>query len=258
MYKIFLVIFLSFVSTATWAETSSATTEEDEDLPQAVSTQFSASELEQQMATADLALIEELKNQNFDFNTKDENGNPALYYLLTRNPDLEVAAKAIEYGADVNAPAANGILPLNVATSRANELQLQIMMMKTMGLDVANPEIQDKLKENLFHAMNHTIDMARMLIDNGADVNKESPLGTPLMNAATNAWNLEIVDMLIKSGADVNKQDKDGKTALFYAASGGNDDIVMLLLKSGADADIKDKNGKTYLEIERIDVGNVL
>lgn len=258
MYKIFLVIFLSLVSNTSLADSASPVTEPDADIPQAINAQASGSELEQQMAVADLAMMDELKNQNFDFNTKDENGNPALYYLLTRNPDLEVAAKAIEYGADVNAPTANGILPLNIATSRANELQLQIMMMKTLGLDVNNPEIQDKLKENLFHAMNHAIETAQMLIDNGADVNKESPLGTPLMNAASNAWNLEIVDMLIKSGADVNKQDKDGKTALFYAASGGNDDIVMLLLKSGADADIKDKDGKTYLEIERIDVGNVL
>lgn len=258
MYKIFLVIFLSFVSNTSLADSASSVNEQKAQIPPVTNLQMSGSELEQQMAIADVSSIEELKEQYFDFNTKDEHGNSVLYYLLSRNPNLEAAAKAIEYGADVNEPAANGILPLNIATSRANELQLQIMMMKTMGLDVNNPEIQDKLKENLFHAMNHTIDMAKMLIDKGADINKESPLGTPLMNAATNAWNLEIVDMLLKSGADVNKQDKDGKTALFYAASSGNDDIVMLLLQSGADADIKDKEGKTYLEIERIDIGNVL
>ena len=216
------------------------------------------SDLEKQMAEANLDSIEILKKQNFDFNTKDATGNSALYYLLTRNPDLEVAKKAIEYGADVNMPAANGMLPLNIATSKANELQLQIMMMKTMGLDVSNPEIQDKLKENLFREMNRMSALTQMLIDAGADVNRTSPLGTPLMNAATNAWNAEIVQLLINAGADMNQTDKDGKTALFYAASSGNDDIVSQLIKAGADPDIKDKDGKLYFDIERIDVGNVL
>ncbi len=257
MYKIALSFLLIFFGSLVYAATPDSD-KDDIELPMSSSSPINNSELEQLMATADVKAIDELKSQNFDFNTKDNLNNPALYYVLTRNHNLDVAKKVIEYGADVNTPAANGMLPLNIATSRANELQLQIMMMKAMGLDVNNPEIQDKLKENLFHEMNMAIEMAQILIDNGADVNKESPLGTPLMNAATNAWNLEIVDLLIKAGADVNKQDKDGKTALFYAASSGNDDIVMALLKAGADAEIKDKDGKTYLEIERIDVGNVL
>lgn len=215
-------------------------------------------DLEAMMAQADVAVIEDLKQKNFDFNAKDPAGNPVLYYLLTRNPDLAVAEKAIEYGADVNRPAANGMLPLNIASSKANELQLQIMMMKAMGLDVSNEEVQNELKKNLFHEMNRMIAMAKMLIDKGADVNQSSVLGTPLMNAVTNAWNQEIVDMLIKAGAELDKTDADGKTALFYAAASGNDDIVAMLLAAGADPDIKDKNGKTYLEIEKINVGNIL
>ena len=78
------------------------------------------------------------------------------------------------------------------------------------------------------------------------------------MNAATNAWNYEIAKMLIEKGANVNAQDKNGKTALFYASASNNDDVAVLLLKSGADADIKDNNGKTYLEIERLDVETAL
>ena len=78
------------------------------------------------------------------------------------------------------------------------------------------------------------------------------------MNAATNAWNAEIVQLLIDADADLNKTDKNGRTALFYAASGGNDDIVALLIDAGADTSIKDKEGKLYLDIDKVDVGNVL
>lgn len=216
------------------------------------------SDMEEQMKNATVASLEELQKQNFDFNAQDSNGNTPLFYLLTRNPNREVAQKAIDMGADVNTPNKAGILPINISTSKANELQLQIIMMQAMGLDLNDPEVQEKVQEKLFHEMERMFQMAQMLIANGADVNREGALGTPLMNAATNAWNYEIAKMLIEKGADVNARDKNGKTALFYAAAGNSDDIAMLLLKSGADADIKDNNGKTYLEIERLHIESPL
>lgn len=223
-----------------------------------IETQFSNDNLEDLMTGADLNTIENLKQSGFDFNEKDVFGNPPLYYLLTKNSDLNVARKAIEYGADVNLPAANGMLPLNIATSKANEMQLQILMMKTLGLNVSEPEVQETLKENLYREMSRMTQMAQMLVESGADVNLESPLGTPLANAATNAWNLEIVEMLLKAGANPNWQDKNGQTPLFYAAAGGNDDIITILLKAGADPDIKDNAGKVYLDVEKVKMDSVL
>lgn len=223
-----------------------------------IETQFSNDDLETLMTEATVQTLEDFKKQNFDFNTKDTFGNPALFYLLTKNPDLNVARKAIEFGADVNAPAGNGMIPLNISTSKANELQLQILMMKTLGLDVSNPEVQESLKANLFHEMNKMIEMAQMLIDNGADVNKESSLGTPIVNAVTNAWNREIVEMLIKAGANINWKDKEGRTPLFYAAASGNGEIITLLIKAGADTDVKDNGGKVYLDVEKVAIDNVL
>lgn len=251
MYRLIIAACLfALTSPAFAAEPAASPAPESE----AVVLKTTESDMEEQMKNADIAALEELKNQNFDFNAQDQNGNTPLFYLLTRNRNLEVAEKAIELGADVNTPTKSGILPINISTSKANELQLQIIMMQTMGLDLNDPEVQEKVQEKLFHEMSRVYQMAQMLIENGADVNKEGSLGTPLMNAATNAWNYEIAKMLIEKGANVNAQDKNGKTALFYAAAGNNDDVAVLLLKSGADADIKDNSGKTYLEIERLDV----
>jgi len=198
--------------------------------------------------------VEKFYKENGNFNTKDEKGNSILYYALSRNLSLDVIKKIISYGADVNMPAANKMLPINVVTSKANELQLQVLMMKTMGLDMNNPKVEEELEKNVFYEMNRMTELAAVLIDAGADVNKESILGTPLMNAATNRWNIEIINLLLKYGADVNKQDKDGRTALFYAFSSGNDDIVTRLIQAGADTEIKDKDGKTYMELERTEI----
>ena len=188
----------------------------------------------------------------FDFNQKDDEGNTPLYYALSQNPDLEVAQKMIEFGADVNEISKNGMIPLNIATSKAHELQLQILMMETFGLDLKDEKVQQALEDKVYAEMERMFKMAKMLIDAGADVNKKSVLGTPLMNAVTNAWNVDIVELLVKSGADLNETDENGRTALFYAYASGNMDIVDALIKSGADTTLKDIDGKLYNEVETL------
>ncbi len=211
-----------------------------------------AENMEEKVAHWTLDDVEKLNKAGFNFNLKDFKQNPVLYYALSRNESEDVIKKIVEYGADVNEFAANGMLPFNVVTSKANELQLQVLMMQTMGLDMTDPKVEDGLKTKVFREMNKMLSIAAFLVDNGADVNKESVLGTPLMNAVTNKWNVDIINLLIKYGADVNKQDKNGRTALFYAFLSGNDDIVTQLIQYGADTEIRDNNGQTYLEVEKI------
>jgi len=252
MLKSFFV-FIAFAS-ATLTAYAQEPTIQNQNATTSISTEFTNTDLEELMATADMSMIETLYNQGFDFNKKDDNGNPPLYYILARNPDLDIAKKVIEFGANVNQPAKNGMIPLNIATSKANELQLQIMMMKTMGLDTNNPKIQEELKKTLFTEMTKAIEMVKLLIESGADVNLSGTLGTPLMNAVTNVWNLDIVKMLIDAGADLNTTDKNGKTALFYAYASGNDDAVNLMIEKGADTSIKDIEGKIYSDMKKVNV----
>lgn len=197
--------------------------------------------------------VEELDNliaQGLDVNSRDEDGNTMLYFVLTNNDDLLMAHKLIEAGADVNMPSSDGVTPLLVATSKANELQLRKMMLNNMDFDVQKEIANAKLNEETEYEMNRAIAMLQMLIENGADVNRETPLGTPLMSASTSDWNADMVDILLKSGAKVNQQDKNGRTALFYAQIFDCQEILKLLLQAGADVTIKDNNGKTYLEAE--------
>ena len=56
-------------------------------------------------------------------------------------------------------------------------------------------------------------------INNGADVNARDAAGmnTPLMDAAENNPNPEVIILLLKAGADAKAKDKHGKTAFDYA-----------------------------------------
>ncbi|KAG1661828.1 Ankyrin repeat domain-containing protein 17 [Nymphon striatum] len=78
---------------------------------------------------------------------------------------------------------------------------------------------------------------------------------TPLMCAASSG-NLDIVKLLLKNGADINAQSLTGNTPLMCACSGGFEDIVRLLLSEGASIEDHNENGHTPL-MEAASAGHV-
>ncbi len=80
---------------------------------------------------------------------------------------------------------------------------------------------------------------SKLLIENGADVNRLDKWGmTPISSAASNG-HLDIVRLLLKNGANVNTADKHGGTPLYYASAGGFHETVELLISKGANVNCK-------------------
>lgn len=88
-------------------------------------------------------------------------------------------------------------------------------------------------------------------------VNGRAPNGdggnTPLWFAAQGPWpgGVEVARVLIEAGADINRPSEHGRTALHMAAAWGHADVVRLLLENGADATITDDEGLTPPDIAR-------
>ena len=94
------------------------------------------------------------------------------------------------------------------------------------------------------------IEIANILLDNNADINKKGRDGyTPLMMAVRRD-NINLIDFFIENNADINMFDPEGNTALIVAAKNHKDDIFELLLKSGADPSINNEDLKFYIEFE--------
>ncbi len=88
----------------------------------------------------------------------------------------------------------------------------------------------------------------KILIQQGASANETNDAGVPLISLASSrsdSEGIEIVKMLVGIGADVNKVDARGKNALFYAAKSGNKDIVEYLLANKINYSVTDKSGNT-------------
>ena len=94
---------------------------------------------------------------------------------------------------------------------------------------------------------NDNIELAKLLLEHGADVNSKNKYGrTPLYDVCS-MDNIELVKLLLEYGADVNIKDEYRKTPLYNACYNNKLNIAKLLLEHGADVNIKDEYGHTPL-----------
>ncbi|MBS1509049.1 MAG: ankyrin repeat domain-containing protein [Bacteroidetes bacterium] len=93
------------------------------------------------------------------------------------------------------------------------------------------------------------LDAVRQHIAAGSDINTKDPFGgsSPLISAAV-FGKPDIAKALIDAGADLNMQNNDGSTALHCAAFFCRPEIVKMLLAKHADKTIRNKYNATAYE----------
>ena len=88
---------------------------------------------------------------------------------------------------------------------------------------------------------------AQLLIERGADVDVPDFSGRAPISFAAESDDRDLVELLLNNGADINSKCEDDLTPLHYAGLAGNPDMVEMLLERGADKDIRDCGGGTAL-----------
>lgn len=76
------------------------------------------------------------------------------------------------------------------------------------------------------------LNVAKILIDHGADVNWNIVVGYSPLHLAAKIGNLEMVNLLLASGSDPGIEDEDGNTPLIIAALAGHANVVRIIRKS--------------------------
>ena len=148
--------------------------------------------------------MQELLTRGFDPNSPNPDGQPALIYAMQRG-----ASKAVQL----------------------------LMNWPSSNLSIRNPQGETPL---MLAAFNNQMDLAKVLIIRGADVNQ--PGWTPLHYAASKG-HVEMMRLLIAHHAYLDAQSPNGTTPLMMAAHYGSPMATKWLLEEGADPRLKNKLG---------------
>lgn len=95
-------------------------------------------------------------------------------------------------------------------------------------------------------------EIIKLLIDSGANTNHQDEDGDTALMKALDEHNNENANILINSGADVNLRNKDGETAIMIAIDEHSSErIILSLLDAGADVNVRDRKGRSVLDYAR-------
>lgn len=127
-------------------------------------------------------------------------------------------------------------------------------MLKVKGFDINATSPLFKWTALHWAVEDRNIEVARKLIEEGADVNLlDSSQRTTLYQPAVNG-DIEIIKILVTEQVNPNLEDLMNLTALYEAARNGHKEVVRLLMNNGADVK---KNGALKLTPLHIAVANV-
>ena len=127
----------------------------------------------------------------------------------------------------INFKNSSGFTPLILASYHDNIEIASILVKKVRNIDALS-NMGTALMASVFK--NH-INITKLLIDAGADVNITDPSGTSALHYAVRFGYTEQVELLIASGADKNLLDNNDKSPLDYANQLNNNTIINLLNK---------------------------
>ena len=119
-----------------------------------------------------------------------------------------------------------------------------------------NPILVDALNDRgssplTLAAYYNNLPVAKYLIDKVDNINGNSKDGTPLMAAAVKG-HIEIAKALVEAGADPNLTDANGATALHYAVLFNNQELATLLMDANASAFMKNDSGQSPLDFAKM------
>ena len=185
-------------------------------------------------------LVKLLVSLGADVNAVDGKGMTPLRYAAMRDSVPTVKA-LLESGADTEKPSAEGyrVLALAIAQSRYEAAKALMEAGAEVnfgtGPDALTPLMiaasQSKPAEGARFLPGSTrpIDIARGLLERGADVNAQSKSGTTALMIAATHNNPPMIGLLIESDADADAENNRGETAAGVAELNGNTEAAQAI-----------------------------
>ncbi|HSV47428.1 MAG TPA: ankyrin repeat domain-containing protein [Ramlibacter sp.] len=168
------------------------------------------------------------------------------FFKAVSQDNARAVTALLQRGFDPNTPSPEGLHGLYLALREPSPKVAQVLIdWPKTNIEYRSPADESPLMMAALHG--HT-ELARKLIDKGADVNK--PGWAPLHYAATHG-HLAIMELLLEHYAFIDAESPNGTTPLMMAAHYGTPAAVKLLLEAGADTAMKNQQGMTAVDFAR-------
>jgi len=218
-------------------------------------------------------IVKELVNHIEDIDIVDENNETPLFSAVLKE-NTKIAETLILFGMNLNSLDNHGrnVLFNTMLLGTQNSDILKLMIKKKINvnqIDVNGENILDEIlyildlqlqspKQLLQLEGNYSLitkeikylNLARVLIENGLDINKMDENSVTTLSKEVEKKNYEHIEFLIDCGADVNIKNINGKTLLLNEVMKGNTNYKMIdfLVKHGADIELRDGEEKTIID----------
>jgi ankyrin repeat protein len=193
-----------------------------------------------------LPLVEKLleKTDHAQLNALDLDGDTALI-MASITGKSQMVPQLIRQGADPNIQNKNGCTALFLAAAKGNlEIVNQLLELGKAEVDLAERTNDSPL---LIACQEGYLEVARALIDHGADVNYQNNKGvTPLIRAVYGNHR-DLTEYLLQQKAKINVSNMEKRAPIHLAAEKGYLEMVKLLVRHKADIELRNQKGWTPL-----------
>jgi cytohesin len=200
-----------------------------------------------------MGVVKFLVAEGADVNAKSNNGETPLHFAAYGG-HVKVAHFLVSVKANVNAQTNKGDTPLHTAVREKNFGVITFLVaMAKVNVDVKTDKGHTPLH---LAAYRGSVDITRLLISNGADVNAKENGGESLLHGAVRGGNAEVVRFLVGvPDINLNAGENNGLTPLHLAAHLGNVEIAKILVAGKADINAhadSSLDGATPLDVAKV------
>lgn len=148
--------------------------------------------------------------------------------IAVGNSYIDTAKILIENGANINAVDIEGWSALSYAVNNGD---IEIAKLLLTNKAKIKGELLLAIKSPIVESR---INIMKLLIENGANINYTDEDGFNPLNIAIESGDMELTKFLITNGANVNSLMQDGVSLIGYAIAQNNMDLLQILIENGA------------------------
>lgn len=203
-----------------------------------------------------------LKNGNVNINHQNQNGETFLHLAL-KSRKIQKAVWLLSKNIKADIMDNDGLTAFDIAVNNQNHRIVRTLINTTNVTLNKKDKFGRTILQDSIILGDH--EMAKILLENGADINSKNNQNRNVIYDAVSYGNLEFIEYLLSfDNLELNNIDTSKDTILNHKTVKRNDNIAIMLIENGADPTIINSDGKTYLSncaligIDSLDIINTI